>query len=79
MYFQNDGGPDALNSSCNTYTLSNQYSQNASDLDSDACLDVEQAEVVIHTAEVTTLCQDTDGDGQLNLPNCVSWRQPGKK
>ncbi|CAH0524822.1 hypothetical protein CTH30272_00556 [Allocatenococcus thiocycli] len=78
LYFQNDGGPDALNGSCNIYTLSNQYSQNASDLDSDACLDVEQAEVVTHSAEVTTLCQDTDGDGQLNLPNCVSWRQPGK-
>ncbi|WP_182018501.1 hypothetical protein [Vibrio diabolicus] len=78
LYFQNEGGPNALNGSCNIYTLSDEYSQNANDTDGDACFDVQQAQVVIHSAEVTTLCEDTDGDGQLNLPNCVSWRQPGK-
>ncbi|CAM3038037.1 hypothetical protein VIMY103929_16345 [Vibrio mytili] len=78
LYFQNNGGPDALNGSCNIYTLSDEYSVNASNTDGDSCWDVEQAQVVVHSAEITTLCQDTDGDGQLNLPNCVSWRQPGK-
>jgi hypothetical protein len=26
---------------------------------------------------LTVLCVDTDGDGNLNLPYCTSWRQPG--
>ncbi|NVC95672.1 hypothetical protein FC650_19010 [Vibrio natriegens] len=78
LYFQNDGGANALNGSCNIYTLSDEYSVNANNTDGDSCWDVEQAQVVVHSAEITTLCQDTDGDGQLNLPNCVSWRQPGK-
>lgn len=26
---------------------------------------------------VTATCNDPDGDGQLNLPNCTSWRQSG--
>ena len=26
---------------------------------------------------ITATCVDPDGDGQLNLPNCTSWRQPG--
>ncbi|ANQ19360.1 hypothetical protein BA891_19500 [Vibrio natriegens] len=78
LYFQRDGAPDALNGSCNIYTLSGEYSTNANNTDGDSCWDVEQAQVVVHSTTITTLCQDTDGDGQLNLPNCVSWRQPGK-
>jgi uncharacterized repeat protein (TIGR01451 family) len=27
---------------------------------------------------LTAVCVDFDGDGFLNLPNCTSWRQPGK-
>ena len=26
---------------------------------------------------ITTTCTDLDGDGQLNLPSCTSWRQSG--
>jgi len=26
---------------------------------------------------ITATCVDTNGDGQLNLPNCTSWRQSG--
>ncbi|EPA8593737.1 hypothetical protein ACQ7JZ_003348 [Vibrio parahaemolyticus] len=78
LYFQRNGAPDALNGSCNIYTLSDEHSTNASNTDGDSCWDVEQAAVVVHSTTITTLCQDSDGDGQLNLPNCVSWRQPGK-
>jgi hypothetical protein len=45
----------------------------------DTCGDIDSA----HNPQVVTvrvdnvLCQDTDADGKLNLPNCTSWRQPG--
>ena len=26
---------------------------------------------------ITAVCVDDDGDGNLDLPNCMSWRQPG--
>jgi hypothetical protein len=26
---------------------------------------------------ITAVCIDSDGDGNLDLPNCTSWRQPG--
>ncbi|MGY0614487.1 hypothetical protein [Vibrio sp. FJH11] len=78
MYYQNDGGPNAKNGFCTVYTLDNTYSTNAWNGDGDACLDIAAEQTVIHATELTVLCEDTDGDGQLNLPNCVSWRQPGQ-
>lgn len=45
----------------------------------DKCGDIDSG----HNPQIVTvrvdnvLCQDTDGDGLLNLPNCTSWRQPG--
>jgi len=45
----------------------------------DTCGDIDAT----HNPQIVTvrvddvLCQDTDADGKLNLPNCTSWRQPG--
>ena len=45
----------------------------------DTCGDADGA----HDPQIVTvrvdnvLCEDSDGNGQLNLPNCTSWRQPG--
>lgn len=45
----------------------------------DTCGDIDGG----HNPQVVTvevdnvLCQDSDADGKLNLPNCTSWRQPG--
>ncbi len=79
LYFNREGGDSARNGSCNIYTLDGTNSINASNLDggTDSCWDVEQNEMVVHSSTITTTCYDSDGDGQLNLPNCVSWRQPG--
>jgi hypothetical protein len=45
----------------------------------DQCGDIDAAhDPQIDTVRVNNvLCQDSDGDGLLNLPNCTSWRQPG--
>ena len=52
----------------------------AADLDGDACRDITSAygwrhiEGKVVTLRVDdVLCHDSDGDGQLNLPNCTSW------
>lgn len=52
----------------------------AADLDGDACQDINSAygwrhlEGKVVTLRVDdVLCQDSDGDGKLNLPNCTSW------
>jgi hypothetical protein len=50
------------------------------DLDGDVCGDVDTAHndlfvtITLHNVS----CVDTDGDGKLNLPNCVSWQTPGQ-
>jgi hypothetical protein len=49
-------------------------------LDGDVCGDVDTAHndlfvtITLHNVS----CVDTDGDGRLNLPNCVSWQTPGQ-
>src|SRR6266568_1721405 len=46
----------------------------------DVCGDIDNAHspqtVTVEVDNVT--CQDTDSDGQLNLPNCTSWRTSGQ-
>ena len=46
-------------------------------LDGDGCGDINTANnPQIDTVRVdNVLCQDSDGDGRLNLPNCTSWSQ----
>jgi hypothetical protein len=52
-------------------------SDNFVSLDGDTCGDINTA----HNPQVVTVrvdnvkCQDSDGDGLLNLPNCTSWSQ----
>jgi hypothetical protein len=44
----------------------------------DTCGDIDADHSPLYPAiEVTAKCVDSDGDGFLNLPNCVSWRQSG--
>jgi hypothetical protein len=45
----------------------------------DICGDINNTNSPLETTITIpgVLCQDTDGDGFLNLPNCTSWRQPG--
>ncbi|TLU65156.1 hypothetical protein FE810_09550 [Thalassotalea litorea] len=86
LYFNKSGGSSARRALdaeeepgfCQIYTLTDD----GVDLDSqeqigDICNDAEGKTNYFHTVELTTLCTDTDGDDQLNLPNCVSWRQSG--
>lgn len=48
-------------------------------LDTDICGDINTAQNPLYPTITIpgVLCEDTDGDGYLNLPNCTSWRQPG--
>ncbi|MDX1409753.1 MAG: hypothetical protein R3330_16505, partial [Saprospiraceae bacterium] len=45
----------------------------------DLCGDIDNAPnpIILTDIEITALCADPDGDSNLNLPNCTSWRQPG--
>jgi hypothetical protein len=91
LYFATDGDPNnngALTGQCavNIITPKNPNppglgSANFVQLDGspDTCGDIDDD----HNPQIVTvqinnvLCQDSDGDGKLNLPNCTSWRQPG--
>jgi hypothetical protein len=90
LYFATDGDGNrdgALTGTCSANIiapkdpLSALGSVNFIQLDQapDRCGDLDAT----HNPQVVTvevdnvLCQDTDGDGKLNLPNCTSWRQPG--
>ncbi len=52
-------------------------SSNYVSLDSDGCGDINTANnPQLDAVRVdNVLCQDSDGDGKLNLPNCTSWSQ----
>ena len=85
MYFGTDGDPDhtgALNGMCDVSVIESTTSSSFVQLDPsppDVCGDINGS----HNPQVVTRtvsdveCQDSDGDGQLNLPNCTSWRQSG--
>jgi len=54
----------------------------AANLDGDACRDVNSAYgwrqiggKIVTLRVDNALCRDSDGDGNLNLPNCTSWSQ----
>ena len=54
----------------------------AANLDGDACRDINTANgwgqtggQIVTVRVDNVLCQDSDGDGKLNLPNCTSWSQ----
>ncbi|MBC7172160.1 MAG: hypothetical protein H5U40_07040 [Polyangiaceae bacterium] len=84
LYFDVNGDPEgdgALTGTCELNTIDPTNSNHFLNLDAapDVCGDI--AEIPQHqpqlvTLEVTTECVD-NGEGQLLLPNCTSWRQPG--
>ncbi len=44
----------------------------------DSCGDITKGDNPLHAPiTITAVCNDPDGDGFLNLPNCTSWRQSG--
>ena len=44
----------------------------------DLCGDIDDVHSPLYpTITITAVCTDKDGDGNLNLPYCTSWRQPG--
>lgn len=86
LYFATDGDPNhngAISGICSSdiITPANNISNNFIQLDPkpDICGDITATKnpQIIRSQVDNVLCQDTDGDGKLNLPNCTSWRQPG--
>lgn len=93
LYFATDGDSNhdgALTGTCDVNKITPLAgtpvplgSANYINLDSppDSCGDITND--AVHDPQLVTmrvdnvLCQDTDADGYLNLPNCTSWRQPG--
>lgn len=92
LYFGTDGdanGDGALTGTCTANVIREPYtdvitfgSDNFVQLDPsppDVCGDIDG----VHNPQMVTvrvdnvLCQDTDGNGYLNLPNCTSWRTSG--
>jgi cysteine-rich repeat protein len=88
IYFATDAG-DALNGSCLVDTLPFQPDLPFLDLDGtgddpggviqDTCGDIDESHNPIFSdiSGITVTCVDKNGDGKLDLPNCLSWRQPG--
>ena len=92
IYFATDGDPNndgAISGECSISTLPYTPDPPWLDLDGtnddplgltqDNCGDINESHTPLY-AEITLTdvqCIDPDKDGQLNLPNCISWRQPG--
>jgi hypothetical protein len=81
LYFDINGDPEgdgARGGTC-TVAVAGDGEPGFLNLDGDTCGDINSGhnplfpEITFHDV----LCADTDGDGRVNLPNCVSWRQPG--
>lgn len=75
FFFNIAGGADARNpnSTCSQSVLTNGVAP-AINLDKDTCGDLNSGTYSNITFTIPgVLCQDTDGDGFLNLPNCTSW------
>jgi len=78
IYLATDGG-DALNGSCYIDVLPTSPNPPFVNLDGDVCGDIDSSHNPIFddVSGITVACVDTDNDGFLDLPNCLSWRQPG--
>ena len=75
FFFNITGGADARNPNgiCSESILTNGVTP-ALNLDGDSCGDLNAGSYTNVTFTIPgVLCQDTDGDGFLNLPNCTSW------
>lgn len=83
MYFATDGDPNhdgALTGACGVNVITSANSPNFVQLDPapDTCGDIDSA----HNPQVVTVQIDNvlctaDAGGNLSLPDCTSWRQPG--
>lgn len=82
LYIATDGGgaDGALTGQCapNVVTGANSSTFINKDAAPDICGDIDDANnpQVIHQT-ITTMCNDTNNDGRVNLPWCTTWRQPG--
>jgi hypothetical protein len=75
FFFNIAGGTDARNpnGTCSQSVLTNGVAP-ALGLDKDTCGDLNAGTYTNITFTIpNVLCQDSDGDGFLNLPNCTSW------
>jgi uncharacterized repeat protein (TIGR01451 family) len=73
FYFNILGGANARLGTCSLSVLTKTL-QPAEDLDGDFCGDLPSAGSVFVTFSIPdVLCNDSDGDGLVNLPNCTSW------
>lgn len=75
FFFNISGGADARNpnGTCSESILTNGVIP-ALNLDGDSCGDLNSGSYTNITFTIpNVLCQDTDGDTFLNLPNCTSW------
>ncbi len=85
LYFATGGQPSAIKGSCDASIITPRSgllgSANFTQLDGapDTCGDIDAGHnpQLVGVQVDNVICQDTDGDGKLNLPNCTSWRQPG--
>ena len=86
LFFATDGDPNhdgARSGGCSVNKLDPKNantglgSTNFVSLDGDGCGDINTANnPQLDSVRVdNVVCQDTDGDGRLNLPNCTSWSQ----
>lgn len=79
FFFGTDGDPNgdgALSGSCASNVITTSNTTSFTDLDGDACGDINTNELV--EIEIDNVpCVDNDGDGHLDLPTCTSWKQPG--
>lgn len=84
FFFRLDGGADArgdgamATGQCSLSALDPSLNlsplQNPSlNLDGDSCGDLRAGSYMVDFEIPEVLCDDTDGNGKLNLPNCTSW------
>ena len=81
LYFDTNGDPEgdgARGGTC-TVAVAQDGEPGFLNLDGDTCGDINAGHNPLfpEISFTDVLCADTDGDGRVNLPNCVSWRQPG--
>lgn len=74
--------PSGVTNGCSVSTIGPENA-NFVDLDDypttgDSCGDITKGDNPLNAGiTITAVCNDPDGDGFLNLPNCTSWRQSG--
>lgn len=81
LYIASDGGgtDGALTGLCfdNVLTANNSDTFDNNDPSPDTCGDIENKETQTFSQSITATCSDTDATAGVDLPFCVSWRQPG--